>query len=156
MKPRTFVVAALLLALPLTAGAAGRSSHEQAVRELFQVMGLERSAVAGATTMIDAQVQANPAIEPYRDVMVEWATRYLTWEAMVPAMTAIYQETFSEPEIREMIAFYRTTTGKKVLETLPDVMQRSADVGVALAQQHQGDLEKMVAKRRRELENASK
>jgi uncharacterized protein len=163
MKPRTFAAAALLVALlpaasasARAAGAARTSSHDQAVHELFRVMGLQQTAVLGATTMIDAQVQANPAIEPYRDVMIDWATKYLTWDAMLPGMTAIYKDTFSEPEVREMIAFYRTPTGKKVLETMPDVMQRSAEVGIALAQENQGELEKMVAKRRRELEKASK
>ena len=54
MKSRPIVLA-LLLALPLCAGAAGRvsSSHDQAVLELFHVMGLERNAVVGATAMID-------------------------------------------------------------------------------------------------------
>jgi hypothetical protein len=158
MKPRTVVLTTLILSLPLCAGAAGprTSSHDQAVHELFRVMGLQQSAVLGATTMIDAQVQANPAIEPYRDVMVDWATKYLTWDAMLPEMTAIYKDTFTEPEVREMIAFYRTPTGKKVLDTMPEVMQRSAGVGVALAQKNQGELEKMVTQRRRELEKASK
>jgi uncharacterized protein len=156
MKPRPIVLA-LLLALPLCAGAAGRtSSHDQAVHELFNVMGLERNAVVGATAMIDAQIQANPAIEPYRGVMVDWATRFLTWDAMLPEMTAIYKETFTEDEVREMIAFYRTPTGQKVLDTLPEVMQRSAGVGVSLAQKHQAELESMVAKRRKELEAASR
>lgn len=164
MKPRAFAAALLVAVLAAASNpasgaapaAAKISSHEQAVHELFRVMGLQQTAVMGAATMIDAQVQANPAIEPYRDVMIDWATKYLAWESMVPGMTAIYTDTFSEPEIREMIAFYRTPTGKKVLETLPDVMQRSAEVGISLAQQHQEELEKMVAKRRRELESASK
>jgi len=157
MKPRPIVLA-LLLALPLCAGAAGRptSSHDQAVLELFNVMGLERNAVVGATAMIDAQIQSNPAIEPYRGVMVEWATKFLKWDEMLPEMTAIYKETFNEQEIREMTAFYRTPTGRKVLETLPEVMQRSASVGVSLAQKHQAELETMVAKRRKELEAASR
>ncbi|MGH9868726.1 MAG: DUF2059 domain-containing protein [Candidatus Polarisedimenticolia bacterium] len=154
---RRFLSVAILLACVLTPASAGKaSSHDEAVLELFQVMGLERNAVAGAAAMIEAQVQANPDIEPYRDVMLEWAGRFLTWDAMAPDLTAVYKATFTEREVREMTAFYRTPTGKKVLETLPKLMQKGAEVGMNLARSHQKELETMVLQRRKELEAAGK
>jgi hypothetical protein len=36
----------------------------------------------------------------------------------------IYAEEFTEKELREMIEFYKTDTGKKVLQKLPSVMEK--------------------------------
>jgi uncharacterized protein len=41
----------------------------------------------------------------------------------------IYQKHFSEEEIRETIRFYRSPTGRKVIQTLPMVMQESMAAG---------------------------
>jgi hypothetical protein len=154
MNRRSVIV--LLLLACLGAGAQAQSTHEQAVVELFEVMGLERTMIAGATAMIDAQVQANAELEPYRDVVLEWARTYLTWEAMAPALIKIQMEYFTESEIRDMTAFYRTPTGQKALATLPEVMQRGAAIGADVATAHQTELERMILERKKALENERK
>ncbi|HET6372528.1 MAG TPA: DUF2059 domain-containing protein [Candidatus Polarisedimenticolia bacterium] len=157
MKMRTFIVPASLLALSAVALASpAPSAHEQAVKEMFQLMGLERAMIGGATAMIDAQIQGNPAIAPYRDVMLEWAGKYLTWEAMSPGLVKLYMETFSEAEVREMIVFYRTPTGRKALMKLPELMQKGAMIGAEVGKAHQQELEGMVLERQRQLESEKK
>jgi hypothetical protein len=47
-------------------------SHRQAAVELLQLAGASRAIEAGANAMIEAQVHSNPAIEPYRDVLLQW------------------------------------------------------------------------------------
>ena len=132
------------------------SSHEQAALELLRLTGLERSMVAGATAMIESQAKVNPELAPYRDVMLEWARKYLTWEAMAPALVKIQVELFTEDELKEMIAFYRTPTGQKCLVKLPEMVQRGAAVGAELGKAHQRELEDMVLARKKELESEKK
>lgn len=127
-----------------TSVAAPDSSHLQAVREFCDVVGIERQMTSGADVMIDAQVKANPAIAPYRDVLVEWSHKYLTWEAIGPEITKLYLEAFSEPEMREITAFYRTPTGQKSLTLLPQLMQKGAAIGSALGQRHTPELLQMI------------
>jgi hypothetical protein len=129
------------------------STHEQAVTELFQLIGLERTMMGGATAMIDAQVQANPAIAPYRDVLLEWAQKYLTWDTMAPKLVQMQMEAFTESEIREMIAFYKTPTGQKALLKMPELMKQGAAIGVEVAKAHLPELETMVLERKRQLES---
>ena len=129
------------------------SSHEEAVGELFQLMNLERTMVGAATAMIDAQIQGNTAIAPYRDVMLEWAAKYLTWRNVAPGLTMIYKEAFTESEIREMVSFYRTPTGQKALTKLPELMQKGAAIGAEVAKAHQADLERMLTERQKQLES---
>lgn len=132
------------------------SSHEQAVIELFDLMDLKRTVVGGATAAIDSQIAGNPEIAPYRDVMIAWATGVMTWENMGPPLIKVYLETFTEAEVREMTAFYRTPTGRKALTKLPELMQKGTVVGIEVAKAHQGELTEMLNARRKELESEKK
>lgn len=127
-------------------------SHEQAVTELFNLMDLEKTMVGSATAMIDAQVQASPDIAPYRDVLIEWSSKYLTWDNIAPPLIKIYMEAFTEAETREMIAFYRTPIGKKALTKLPELFQKSALVGAEVGQAHQDELKAMILERKAQLD----
>ena len=131
-------------------------SHRQAARDLLQVAGAGRAIEAGASAMIDAQVAANPAIEPYRDVMLTWIRKYVTYEALEPKLIDIYAESFTEPELRELIAFYKTPVGHKALEKMPELMQKGALMGSELAQQHTDELRTMLQARQEELEKKEK
>ena len=46
---------------------------------------------------------------------------------------SIYTEEFTEKELEEMIAFYKTDTGKKVLAKLPTVLEKGRQKEVELA-----------------------
>jgi len=132
------------------------SSHEQAVTELFNLMDLEKTMVGSATAMIDAQITANPGIAPFRGVLIEWSGKYLTWEAMAPQLIKIYMDTFTEAETREMIAFYRTPTGRKALTKLPELFQKGAAVGAEIGKAHQAELERMVREKQKQLDAEKK
>ncbi|HXU34132.1 MAG TPA: DUF2059 domain-containing protein [Thermoanaerobaculia bacterium] len=140
-------------------GAAPRpavSSHEQAVTELFQLMDLEKAMVGGATVMIDAQINSHPEIAPFRGVMIEWSSKYLTWDSMAPQLIKIYMDAFTEAETREMIAFYRTPTGRKALTKLPELFQKGAAVGAEIGKAHQAELAEMVRAKQKELDAEKK
>jgi len=147
------LIASLLVASSGASPQVSGSTHEQAVVELFKIIGLEQTMLGGATAMIDAQVQSNPALAPYRDVLLEWASRYLTWDTMAPSLMKLHVEAFSESEIRDLIAFYRTPTGNKALTMMPELMQKGAAIGMEVAKAHQGELEEMIAARQKELES---
>ena len=152
---------AILLAIPLLLLAHGllgaeqeMSSHDAAIVELLSLTKTEQTMLGAIRAVVDAQAQANPALAPYRDVLLQWAARYMTWDAILPDLLKLYRETFTEAEVRELIAFYRTPTGQKSVEKLPELMERGAEIGMALAQAHQAELEQMIAQRQRELEAA--
>ncbi|HEV7667860.1 MAG TPA: DUF2059 domain-containing protein [Thermoanaerobaculia bacterium] len=132
------------------------SSHEQAVIELFDVMDVKQIMVGSSIAAIDSQIAGNPEIAPYRDVMIEWATRVLTWENMGPPLIKVYLETFNEAEVREMAAFYRTPAGRKALIKLPELTQKATVIGMEVAKAHQGELTEKLNARRKELEGEKK
>jgi uncharacterized protein len=153
---KRIIVFSLLLACvaPLAAwsqNAKPASSHREATLELLEVMNVEKNAMAGAQAMFNVILEQNSAMAPYQDVLVKWAEKTLSWEKMGPRMTELYMKSFTETEVRELIAFYKTPTGQKTLQQMPTLMQEGAKIGADLAKEHQGELEEAIKVRQKEL-----
>jgi hypothetical protein len=127
------------------------SSHRQATMELLEVMGLEKNALAGAQTMLNVMLSQNAEMEPYRDIFMKWAESTMDWDKMAPRMADLYMQTFTEAEVRELIAFYKTPLGRKTLDQMPVLMEEGAKIGADLAKEHQGELEEAIKARAAEL-----
>jgi uncharacterized protein len=128
-----------------------------AAQELFKALKLQSGLSDTANAMIDSEISRNPGLTPYREVMVQWLKKYMTWDAMQPELTKMYTDTFSEAELRQMAVFYASPAGQKSLEKLPEMMQRTAMAGARLSQAHQDELRTAMAARSEELkkENAA-
>ena len=136
---------------PPAAHAAVDSSRLRTARELLEAMDMMSVLRAGNLAMVKAQTATNPAMAPFEEVLIEWAEKHLTWEVMAPPMSAAYAAVLTETEMRELIAFYRTPTGRKVVAVTPELTQRGAAIGSEVAQQFMPQLEVMVRARAEEL-----
>jgi uncharacterized protein len=146
------LIAIAAVGLPAVAADSPSETHKQAATELLRVMDVERTMIGGASAMTDAMVQQNAMLAPYRDVILKWAGTFMTWETFGPKFVTLYTESFTESELRDLLAFYRTPTGKKALAVMPDLMQRGAMLGGEVAKEHAPELERMVRERATELE----
>jgi len=157
MRPRLVIFAGLLAALAVFSAPACKkgpgvapvptptptpnaAAHEAAARELFKALKLQSGISDTANAMIDSEIGRNPGLTPYREVMVGWLKKYMTWDAMEPELVKMYTETFSEAELKQMAVFYGSPAGQKSLEKLPEMMQRTAMAGARISQPHQDEL----------------
>jgi uncharacterized protein len=127
-------------------------SHRAAAAELLSVTETERLIREGIASAFDIQVRANPLLGPFRDVMQRYADKYLDWATMQPELVDVYASTFTEPELRDMIAFYRTPTGRKVVRLLPEVTARAQQVAERRVAAHVDELQQMIQQRAIELQ----
>jgi hypothetical protein len=104
--------AALLMLSAQSSGETVTTGHDQAVLELLKVVGIERTMTASANAVVQGLIQVNPPLAPFRDIIAKWATKHITWEAAAPEITKIYKAAFTEIELRDVIAFYKTPTGQ--------------------------------------------
>ena len=132
------------------------ASQSAAVQELFKTVDLQAEVRAMPDAMIASEVSRNPGLEPFRDVMVNWLKKYMTWQAMSPELTKLYAANFTEDELKAMTAFYKTPAGKKSLLKLPELTQRSAMIGAQLGQAHSEELQGLMKARSEELEKKQK
>jgi hypothetical protein len=116
------------------------ASHLAAARELLEVVRLVEVAAAAVNISIDEQIRANPAMEPYRTTMKEWGSQIFATEEAKNAFAALYASTFSEAELRQLVAFYHSPLGQKLAASQTTLTVRGAEIGRGLAESHQADL----------------
>ena len=72
-----------------------------------------------------------PIFDEYYSKMMVLMRKELNWDKVKDPIKSIYGKHFTDTEIRDLIKFYKTDTGKKTLEKLPVIMQES----MAISQQ---------------------
>ena len=154
MRTLLCALAIIIVGVPPTAVAEtpAPESGQTAAIELLELMDLERMMLSTAATMTDAMIQQNPMLGPYRDVLLKWAEGVMTWGTFEPRLLAIYTGAYSEKELRELVDFYRTPTGRKSIELAPELMRQGALIESEIASEHSGLLQQMISARAAELD----
>ena len=147
-------ILALTLVSPAVARPADRASHQQAAAELLEVMHVERSVADAIDMVLTAQLQANPQLAQFEDLLRAFLSKYMAWDALREDYIQLYVDTFSEAEIRHLLKFYRTPAGQKLIDALPQLMKKCAELGQAKVVEHLDELKAQATERALELEKA--
>jgi uncharacterized protein len=127
----------------------------QAASELLQMMGARQASEQGTAAMIDNLLNAQPMMQPYRDVFTQWAAQYLTWQQLEPKMAALYAKAFTPAELQDLIRFYKSPTGRKAARVMPGLTKQAMQIGSGIAQQHLPELQQMIKARAAELQKGA-
>jgi hypothetical protein len=146
------MIALLIYAGPSRADAPAMDSHAQAATNLLSVMNVEKQMAVGTQTMTDLLIAQNAMLGPYRDVILKWAANFMTWDTFGPRVVALYKESFTERELRDLAAFYKTPLGQKSLTVMPELTRRMAELGASVAKEHAQELEPMIRARAAEIQ----
>ncbi len=119
----------------------------QAAENLIQMMDMKTTFDEGREAMLKAQMQANPNLAPFEDLMRQFLEKYLTWDRVKGDFVQIYTDLFTEPELRELIQLYKTPTGKKLMTSMPEIMNRSMQVTQNQLQPHLPELQEQIRAR---------
>jgi hypothetical protein len=79
-------------------------------------------------TVLKQQLEQMPQLAPYAGVLRDFYREQLSWGILEPELTRIYLEVFTEAEIREMVVFYETPLGQKMLAKMPQLLAKSNEV----------------------------
>ena len=154
MRVPTLVVLSLLLASAAEA-ADSPDTHRRTAEELVRIMNLEKTTMAGVSASIEMQLKRDPAMQPYKDVFVQWAQKFLTWDEIGGKVVGIYADAFTDAELHDLIRFYKTPTGQKALAQQQTLMIQGASIGEAVAKEHLNDLQDMVRIRSEEIQKTA-
>jgi len=135
------VATVVLLASP---GFADDKSHRKAAEDLLNLMNVEKQMQSAIDQSLDIQMKANPQVEPFRDVLKSFFSKHMTWDAVKDDMITIYTDAFEEAELQELITFYKTPLGKKMIEKMPELAAKGMQVGAKRVQDNQQELIQML------------
>lgn len=152
-------VVALVLALP------GRAPAQQAATPgslaLAKELIIETKIAEHIKLIVPAFLQqmkpqiakGNPLIERDIDALMPFLTSALSdhLDTFLNSAAQIYAKEFSADELKEVLAFYRTPTGRRLVEKLPGVMMKiqaaSEQFGQSVAGEAVGRLKEELRKR---------
>ena len=118
-----------------------------ALNELFKVMGIEEQMLGGFEAMLPvvdqlaAQLQLNAdEKEELKNVYRDWFVQDIDREAILSQILALYADTFTLEDIQTLQEFHLSPIGQKFLKESPELMKKSAQIGMTEAQKAQGKL----------------
>ena len=156
---RRSVFRSALLGLPVLlvlAGAAPKpapvSTHETAARDLVLLIHGDELAWKNSETRLQAILAQDPEQAPYEDVYRAWYRKVFGESDLESDVVQLYMERFSEKELREMAAFYRTPAGRKMISIVPDLLGQADESRKMRAEEHAAELFEMLEKAREERE----
>lgn len=136
MRSLSCVAAALLLG---TTAAFAAPATDATVKQLLSVTE-SRKMLDSMRAQMDANLDAGiqkalqgkqptakqqAAITRMKSRMVGVVQEELAWDKLEPIYVRLYQESFSEEEVKDILAFYKTPAGQAVIHRMPGLMQKS-------------------------------
>jgi hypothetical protein len=108
---------------------------------------------AGAANQCAA---AQPEFDAFAKALSDKLTETLMSSDFKVDVAAIYAETFDESELRDIIAFYKSPLGKKLLARMPELTQKSMQISQDRIRAIMPDLQKITADYEPRIAKASK
>ena len=153
MKKMILSAAAFALLFPFAVQAqTAEDLPRKAALRFLEASGTKKNLERTIHDMVKMQVDQNPQLEPYSDVMTSFLQKYLGWDALKDDLVKIYSDSFSAEELNQLAVFYETDLGKKVAVKFPELMMKGSMLGQNNVQKHMAELQDAIQKRRLELE----
>ena len=121
------------------------SPHEKAARELFEISGGDALVRQGAQ-QIWRMIRHNTDLAEHEEVYRAWYEKFFNQDDLEKEMVGLYMRRFTEKELLEIVAFYKTPAGKKMAAVTPDLMDEAARIAMRRMEEHSADFEQMLAR----------
>ena len=125
-------------------------SHRKAAETLLSVLEPEKTLQRLAEDVVASQLQQNPPLASHRDLLQHFVQKYLNWDSLKGEMITVYTQEFTEKELQQLTAFYKTPLGKKASEKMPRLTFLAGQIGLKRAQENQAELRQMIDERNKQ------
>ena len=119
-------------------------SKSDDIQKLMELMDAKAMGLQVMQTMMDS---FNAVGSPVADGFLKDFMSEVNFDELVELTIPIYEKHFTHDDIKQMIAFYQSPIGKKLLKKQPAILKESMAVGIAWAQKI---TEKLIEKMRDE------
>ena len=137
MKLLTIAVFAFVAS---TQARADTASHRAAAESVLSLMNMDVVLAQAIDQTLKVEIQANPSIAPYEKQMRAFFAKYMSWASLKNDFVTIYADEFTEEELKQIGAFYRTPAGQKAVQKLPVLLAKGAALGQQRVQDHMAEL----------------
>ncbi len=100
-----------------TVSSSKKSSIEEA-KKLLEEMNLKKVYEAAVNSSTQRLVRGNSKFKKVEGKIKAFYNKYIGWDSMKDDLAKLYAKYYTADELKDIIAFYKTKTGKKVLATM--------------------------------------
>jgi hypothetical protein len=125
--------------------AADSDSHRLAILKLLDLTRMQQKIDASVENVVALQLQQDPAMRAHEAELRSFLNKYIGWAGMKDEIVVMYQQAFTEAEINQMNAFYGSPTGRKMIERLPQLIQKRDRLAMEQLQAHIGELQEVIS-----------
>ncbi|WP_418263061.1 DUF2059 domain-containing protein [Flavobacterium faecale] len=97
-----------------------------AIKELLELTGSAKMGVQLGQTILANFKKSQPNVP---EEFWNEAQKEFNAENLIELLIPIYESNYTESEINGLIAFYQTSLGKKVIATMPNILNESMEAG---------------------------
>ena len=108
--------------------------------------------LAGMATQLKIVPSEQIVFDRFMAKMIATMKAEMSWEKMQPAMIDVYVKNFTARELADILAFYRTETGRSMLAKMPVVMQDSMALAQAMLKNFMPKIQVMAQELQTELQ----
>ncbi|NOY00151.1 MAG: DUF2059 domain-containing protein [Verrucomicrobia bacterium] len=147
-----FLAATIALSLSASFSMASEESHRATAQELITLTNPKSlfitAFMVGFNPMLENMKKSGLdeiKIEKTKKAAIELAKKVASDPELNSKMVSLYTGELTEKEIRDLITFYHTPTGKKALRIMPAIFQKGALIGQQITQKYQADFQKQIS-----------
>ena len=146
---KAIIASTTLALLSLFASAEEANSGSlAAASKLLDSMDLKQEMATGFKTamqpMLTPMVQQmglnEDQVTELNQILTDWWENDIDQDAIINKIKALYAERFTEDELNELVPFYETELGQKMLAVMPELTQAGMQIGMTEAGAQQGKL----------------
>jgi len=124
-----------------------RSTVDQVAKSIEGFMQQQIQATAR-----DLPPEGQEAMEIVRRESTAWLSENLSWDQLKGMYVDVYSEVFTEKEIDQLIRFYQSPLGQKILAKMPELLQACFQRSQALVKEKLPEFQERLKKRLEEVE----
>lgn len=134
----------LLFSLTVPSLVSADPASEKEATKLLDSMKMDSMLEQSMSQMLNLQIQQNPALGPYKAVMLEFLGKHMSYESLKDDLVKMYAEAFTAAELIKINEFYSTDVGQKAIEKMPELMTKGGMIGASRVQENLGELQDMI------------
>lgn len=128
----------LALMLVISVNCFSAPASKETIDELFKVTQTEKmmdSVYGQMDGMFKQMVQGMNVTEENKPILDSFFVKYntlikqeMSWKKLKDPMAEAYASVYTEDEVKDIIKFYKSPAGKKMVEKMPELMQASMSI----------------------------
>jgi hypothetical protein len=146
----------LFICLSISTQVFAASTAQKEAEKLLNTVGMDKMFNQSIQQMLNIQMKQNPQLVPYKDVMLKFFNKYMSYSSLKNDIIKIYTDTFTQNELKDINNFYSTQTGKKTIKLMPMLMMKGNQLGVQKVQSHIQELQQMIDEETKRLNSKKK